>query len=175
MADAVVQKNDASISMPAIFRYPNPRVQRMCAECEREMERQEETGNEQGDEKLQRQAVQERHPRAAKWRMRLARCRAVDSRSPSRCALISSRASITTSGTCGYTRMVMRRGLRDQSAPWLSRSDQTLYLGPEGIRRSQARGNGFWRTSSCMSCNKPALNTSQPGFCEGCQQKELSV
>ena len=39
VADAVVRKKDASISIPAIARSAEPGVQRMCTECEEEMQR----------------------------------------------------------------------------------------------------------------------------------------
>ena len=57
VADAVVRRKDASNSIPTISRYAKPRVQRMCAECEGEMERQAETRNAEEEEKLQRQAA----------------------------------------------------------------------------------------------------------------------
>jgi hypothetical protein len=39
VADAVVRRKDASISIPAIARSAEPGVQRMCTECEEEMQR----------------------------------------------------------------------------------------------------------------------------------------
>jgi hypothetical protein len=52
VADAVVGKTDVRRSMPAISRYGEPGVHRVCAECEEEMQRQPEKEEE---EKLQRQ------------------------------------------------------------------------------------------------------------------------
>jgi hypothetical protein len=70
VADAVVRKTDASNSIPAISRNAEPELQRMCTECEEEMQRQAVAGNEEQEElqamrrpekeeeeKLQRRAV----------------------------------------------------------------------------------------------------------------------
>ena len=46
VADAVVRKKDASSSVPAITRYAEQGVHRMCPECEEEIERREVAGKE---------------------------------------------------------------------------------------------------------------------------------
>ena len=50
VADAVVGKNDTSNSIPAISRYAERGVHRICTECEEEMQRQAVAGNEEQEE-----------------------------------------------------------------------------------------------------------------------------
>ena len=51
VADAVIRKKDASSSIPAISRNAEPELQRMCTECEEEMQRQAVAGGEKEPER----------------------------------------------------------------------------------------------------------------------------
>ena len=138
----------------------------MCAECKGEIERRGNWKRGGGGKVATASGVrEEQHAQAAERRMRLARCRMVDeSFAESVRAHIQPRFLVTTRSRADTRGWSCGAACAISQAPWLSRSDETLYLGPESLGQWRRRNSFCARADACRPQQTSTEHTLNQAF-----------